>query len=157
MTDPARVPLDARSVPCRARASSYPPLLAARMAGRSKRPLGDAFGLSRFGVNLTTLAPGARSALLHRHTRQEEFVYILAGTPTLRTDAGAFLLGPGMCMGFAANGLAHHLVNETSEAVEYLEIGDRDPADEGEYPEDDLKARNSAAGWIFTRGDGTPW
>ena len=157
MTDPASTPLDARAVPPRARLSNYPPFLAARVAGRVKRPLGDAFGLSRFGVNLTTLAPGAQSALLHRHTRQEEFVYILSGTPTLRTDAGEFPLGPGMCMGFPANGLAHHLVNDTGAPVEYLEIGDRDPADAGEYPEDDLVARNSAAGWAFTHKDGTPW
>eukprot|EP01031_Cornospumella_fuschlensis_P008383 gene8383-10335_t len=71
-------------------------------AGRIKRQLGDAFGLSRFGVNLTVLPSGAQSALLHRHTEQEEFIYILSGHPTLRTDAGEVPLEPGMCVGFSA-------------------------------------------------------
>ncbi|WP_029554847.1 cupin domain-containing protein [Xanthobacter sp. 91] len=157
MTGPARTPLAAEDVPPRTKPSNYPAPFAARMAGREKRQLGDAFGLSRFGVNLTTLAPGAQSALLHRHTRQEEFVYILAGTPTLRTDEGEFPLGPGMCIGFPANGLAHHLVNRSAAEVRYLEIGDRDPQDAGTYPEDDLVAHFSATGWSFTRKDGTPW
>lgn len=157
MTTPARTPLVATDVPPRQKPSSYPVPFAARMAGRSKRPLGDAFGLSRFGVNLTTLAPGAQSALLHRHSRQEEFVYVLEGTPTLRTDEGEFLLGPGMCVGFPASGLAHHLVNRTAREVRYLEIGDRDPQDGAEYPEDDLVARFSRGGWSFAHKDGTPW
>lgn len=157
MTAPARTPLAAMDVPPRRKPSNYPAPFAARMSGREKRQLGDAFGLSRFGVNLTTLAPGAQSALLHRHTRQEEFVFILDGTPTLRTDEGEFLLQPGMCIGFPANGLAHHLVNRTAQDVRYLEIGDRDPQDAGEYPEDDLMAHFSAQGWSFTRTDGTPW
>ncbi|MCG5237889.1 cupin domain-containing protein [Xanthobacter oligotrophicus] len=157
MTPPVRTPLAAKDVPPRRKPSNYPAPFAARMSGREKRQLGDAFGLSRFGVNLTALAPGAQSALLHRHTRQEEFVYILAGTPTLRTDEGEFALGPGMCIGFPANGLAHHLINRTGEEVRYLEIGDRDPEDAGTYPEDDLVAQFSAQGWSFTRKDGTPW
>jgi uncharacterized cupin superfamily protein len=157
MTDPARTPLAAIDVPIRRKPSNYPAPFAARMVGREKRQLGDAFGLTRFGVNLTVLAPGAQSALLHRHTRQEDFVYIISGAPTLRTDEGEFHLAPGMCVGFPANRLAHHLVNRTDGEVLYLEIGDRDPEDQGEYPEDDLVARYSAQGWRFTRKDGTPW
>ena len=157
MTSPARTPLDALDVPPRSRPSNYPPIFAARMAGRQKRALGDAFGLSRFGVNLTILAPGGQSALLHRHTRQEEFVFILKGQPTLRTDAGEHDLRPGMCVGFPANGLAHHLVNQTEEDVHYLEVGDRDPQDAASYPEDDLQATYSPEGWTFTHKDGTPW
>ena len=83
--------------PLRARASGYPADLAARVAGREKRPLGDLFGLGVFGVNLTRLAPGAWSALHHRHSRQDEFVDVLEGTPMLVTDAGATLLSPAMC------------------------------------------------------------
>lgn len=157
MTIPARTPLDALDVPPRSRPSNYPPVFAARMNGRQKRALGDAFGLSRFGVNLTILAPGAQSALLHSHTRQEEFVFILKGTATLRTDEGEHVLRPGMCVGFPANGLAHHLVNRTEEEVHYLEVGDRDQQDCGAYPEDDLEAAYSKTGWIFTHKDGTPW
>src|SRR5258707_13826419 len=106
--------------------SNYPEKFAARVGGRVKRPLGDAFGLTIFGVNLTTLPPGAMSALRHAHTRQDEFVYILEGTPTLITDAGETMLKPGMCAGFkAASGDAHHLVNRSESDVVYLEIGDR--------------------------------
>jgi uncharacterized cupin superfamily protein len=72
----------------RGRASNYPEPFASRMAGRVKRPLGDLFGLGNFGVNLTTLAPGAVSSLRHAHSRQDEFVYILEGEPTLVTDGG---------------------------------------------------------------------
>ncbi|TPE46887.1 cupin domain-containing protein [Amaricoccus solimangrovi] len=157
MTAQPRTPLDALDAPPRMRPSNYPAPFAAKVAGRVKRPLGDAFGLTKFGVNLTTLPPGGQSALLHRHSRQEEFVYVLEGAPTLRTDAGEFPLGPGMCVGFPANGVAHHLINRTEAEVRYLEIGDRDPEDRGDYPEDDLVAVFSAEGWRFTRKDGTPW
>nr|WP_127089309.1 cupin domain-containing protein [Aquabacter cavernae] len=157
MTAPDHRPRVALDVPPRVTPSNYPAPFVARMAGRVKRQLGDAFGLTRFGVNLTILAPGAQSALLHRHSRQEEFVYILSGTPTLRTDAGEFPLCPGMCVGFPAQGCAHHLVNRSGEEVQYLEMGDRDAQDRADYPEDDLEAAFSAHGWSFTRKDGTPW
>src|SRR4051812_46453854 len=80
--------LDAASVAPRVKPSNYPEPFASRMAGREKRALGDCFGLTNFGVNLTRLAPGAVSALRHAHTRQDEFVYILEGRPTLHTDEG---------------------------------------------------------------------
>jgi uncharacterized cupin superfamily protein len=106
-------------------------------------------------VNLTRLAPGGESALLHRHSRQDEFVYVLEGEPTLVTDRGEVQLAPGMCAGFPAQGLAHQLVNRTDRDVVYLEIGDRTPGDEGTYPVDDLKASLTADGrWIYTRKDG---
>src|SRR6478672_10506332 len=96
----------------RIRPSNYPEPFASRMAGREKRVLGDLFGLSNFGVNLTRLQPGAVSALRHAHTKQDEFVYVLSGAPTLVTDAGETLLSPGMCAGFkAGNGDAHQLHN----------------------------------------------
>ena len=91
------VAIVADQAPARAKASSYPQPFAARMAGRHKRPLGEVFGLANFGVNLTRLAPGARSALRHAHTKQDEFVYILEGQPTLHTDEGRRTLVPGMC------------------------------------------------------------
>ena len=110
------------------------------MGKRQKHPLGDLFGLRNFGVNLTRLLPGGESALLHRHSRQDEFVYILEGRPTLVTDRGEVELEPGMCAGFAAAGVAHHLVNRTGADAVYLEIGDRTPGDAGSYPDDDLAA-----------------
>ena len=88
------------------------------MARREKRPLGDLFGLTNFGVNLTRLAPGGESALRHAHSRQDEFIYVLEGKPTLITDAGETPLEPGMCAGFKADtGDAHHLVNRTRSDV----------------------------------------
>lgn len=138
--------------------SNYPEPFASRMAGRTKRALGDAFGLCNFGVNLTTLVPGSRSALHHRHSRQDEFIYVLRGRPTLHTDEGGHQLEPGMCAGFPAGGTAHHLSNETNEEVVYLEIGDRSEGDEVTYPDDDLKAvRSPGGGWIFRRKDGSPF
>ena len=84
----------------RTKPTNYPEPFASRMAGREKRPLGDIFGLTNFGVNLTQLAPGAVSSLRHAHTTQDEFIYILEGHPTLHTDEGRTRLSPGMCAGF---------------------------------------------------------
>ena len=152
------VAIVADQAPARARASSYPQPFAARMAGRHKRPLGELFGLANFGVNLTRLAPGARSALRHAHTKQDEFVYILEGEPTLHTDEGRTTLVPGMCAGFkAGTGNGHCLINETDRDVTYLEIGDRTPGDEGTYPDDDLKAVMVDGGWKFVHKDGSPY
>jgi uncharacterized cupin superfamily protein len=153
------VSLKAADAPLRARASGYPEKFRARVAGREKRPLGDLFGLTNFGVNLTRLAPGAQSALRHAHAKQDEFVYILEGRPTLFTDAGATELEPGMCAGFkAGSGDAHHLVNRTKEDVLYLEIGDRTRGDSAIYPDDDLQVVQDAEGnWRYLRKDGTAY
>lgn len=149
----------AADAPPRARLSNYPEPFASRMNGRDKRPLGDVFGLQKFGVNLTKLAPGAMSSLRHAHSSQDEFVYVLSGYPTLVTDEGASLLEPGMCAGFAAgSGNAHHLVNRSDEDAVYLEIGDRSPNDEVRYPDDDIQAARDAAGALsFTRKTGEPY
>ena len=152
------IAITAEEAPPKARQTNYPEPFASRMAGRVKRPLGDLFGLSNFGVNLTRLAPGSVSSLRHAHTRQDEFVYILEGTPTLHTDDGRTLLEPGMCAGFkAGTGNGHRLINETAEDVVYLEIGDRTPGDEGAYPDDDIKARLVDGKWKFVHRDGTPY
>src|SRR5262245_9176529 len=153
------IALLAADVAQRRKATNYPEPFASRVAGRTKRALGDAFGLTNFGVNLTRLAPGAVSALRHAHTKQDELVYILEGRPTLITDAGETELTPGMCAGFkAGTGDAHHLVNRSDVDVVYLEIGDRTAGDAATYPDDDLMAALIAAGqWRFTRRDGTPY
>lgn len=128
------------------------------MAGRQKHPLGDLFGLTNFGVNLTRLEPGAGSALRHAHTKQDEFIYVLQGYPTLHTDEGLTHLSPGMCAGFkAGTGNGHRLMNETSEEVVYLEVGDRTPGDEGSYPDDDLKALLADGTWQFVHKNGVPY
>lgn len=152
------VALAAAQAPLRTKPSNYPEPFASRMAGRQKRPLGELFGLTNFGVNLTHLAPGAVSALRHAHSRQDEFVYILQGHPTLHTDEGRTPLAPGDCAGFAAgSGNAHCLVNETAQEVVYLEVGDRTAGDAASYPDDDLQAVQIDGQWRFTRKDGTPY
>lgn len=157
-TPPSPVAVVATDVPPRTKPSNYPEPFASRMAGRLKKPLGDLFGLTNFGVNLTRLAPGAPSALRHAHTRQDEFVYILQGHPTLHTDEGLTQLSPGMCAGFkSGTGNGHRLINETAADVVYLEIGDRTPGDEGSYPDDDLVAVLVEGAWRFTHKDGTPY
>ena len=83
---------------------------------------------------------------------------MLAGCPTLVTDAGETLLAPGMCAGFAAGrGDAHHLINRSAADVLYLEVGDRTPGDRVSYPDDDLAAELTATGWHFTHKDGTAY
>lgn len=149
------VALVALDTPPRTKPSNYPEPFSSRMGGREKRALGDHFGLRNFGVNLTRLKPGAMSALRHAHTRQDEFVYVLQGCPTLVTDAGRTPLAPGMCAGFpAGTGDGHHLVNETGEDVLYLEVGDRTPGDAASYPDDDLQAVQIDGRWSFLHKDG---
>lgn len=145
----------AEEAPLRARPSLYPEPFASRMAGRDKRPLGDFFGLANFGVNLSRLAPGAISALRHAHTKQDEFIYVLEGAPTLVTEEGKMQLAPGMCAGFkAGTGNGHQLINETDVDVFYLEVGDRTPGDAANYPDDDLQAALVDGRWQFMHKDG---
>jgi uncharacterized cupin superfamily protein len=152
------VALAAAQAPLRTKPSNYPEPFASRMAGRQKRPLGDLFGLTNFGVNLTHLAPGAVSALRHAHSRQDEFIYILQGHPTLHTDEGRTPLAPGDCAGFAAgSGNGHRLVNDTAQEVVYLEVGDRTAGDEAVYPDDDLQAVQLNGQWRFAHKDGSPY
>jgi uncharacterized cupin superfamily protein len=152
------IAINASDAAARVRPSSYPDPFASRMSGRAKHPLGDVFGLTNFGVNLTRLAPNAISALRHAHTKQDEFIYVLQGYPTLRTDEARTPLAPGMCAGFrAGTGNGHHLINETAEEVVYLEVGDRTAGDEGSYPDDDLKAVLIDGKWTFAHKDGAPY
>lgn len=152
------IAVTAAQTPARAKPSVYPAPFAAMMAGREKHPLGDLFGLKNFGVNWTRLPPHAVSALRHAHTRQDEFIYILQGHPTLYTDQGSTVLAPGMCAGFpAGTGNAHRLVNESAEEVVYLEVGDRTPGDAATYPDDDLQAELVDGTWKFSHKNGQPY
>jgi uncharacterized cupin superfamily protein len=136
--------------------SNYPEPFRARVAARRKRKLGDALGLRNFGVNLTTLAPGAQSALRHWHATQDEFVYVVSGELVLVTDAGEQVLGAGMTAGFPAGKAdAHHLLNRSQREATYLEVGDRTAGDAVTYPDDDIEARMIDGRWTFTRKDRT--
>lgn len=155
----AKEPTAGDAVPFATSKSLYPEQFHALVAGRRRRRLGEHFGLANFGVNLTALAPGAISALLHHHTKQDEFIYVVAGMPTLVLGNEEFLLQPGDCCGFkAGDPVGHQLINRTSEPVLYLEVGDRTAGDVPEYPNDDLKFTPTAAGsWNVTRKDGSSY
>ena len=137
---------------------TFPEPLASLMQGRIRRPLGNPFGLTNFGVNLTSLPPGSISAPRHSHSHQDEFLYILEGTPVLVTNAGETPLRPGMCAGFkAGSGNAHHLRNSSDTTVVYLEIGDRTAGDVVTYPDDDVKIVQAPGGGMqIVRKDGSP-
>lgn len=151
-------PILALDVPFRTKPSLYPEPFASRMLGREKRQLGNFFGLTNFGINLTRLKPNAISALRHAHSKQDEFMYILQGRPILQTNEGRTQLSPGMCIGFpAGKDDANNLVNETSEEVLYLEVGDRTPGDEAVYPDDDIQAELIDGEWNFTHKNGNPY
>jgi uncharacterized cupin superfamily protein len=146
--------LDPMTVPS-SESTNYPGAFKGAVEGRAKRRLGDALGLRHFGVNVTTIKPGARSALRHWHSREDEFIYLLSGELVLVTDAAEQTLTVGMCAGFPAGRAdGHHLVNRGSQDAVYLEVGDRDPADAVTYPDDDLVAVTTPQGRRFTRKDG---
>ena len=120
--------------------SLYPEPFRSRVLPREKRALGAALGLTKLGINLTTLSPGKESSMRHYHTLEDEFVYVLEGEVVLRTDAGEQTLTAGMCAGFPAGTRdGHQLVNRSAMPARYLEIRNRDLADLAEYPDDDLR------------------
>ena len=140
--------------------SGYPEPYRARVLPREKRPLGDSLGLTRIGINQTTLPPGKESAMRHWHTREDEFVYVLEGEVVLRTQAGEQRLSAGMCAGFPAGTEdGHQLINCGDRPAVYLEISNRDPQDTAHYsdPDVDLVWSPPHAPKRFTRRDGTPY
>jgi uncharacterized cupin superfamily protein len=137
---------------------NYPAPFRAVCAGRHKTALGNAVGLTQFGVNLTRLEPGAASALRHWHENEDEFVYVLEGEITLIEDDGETLLKPGDCAGFkasVANG--HCLVNRSGRDVLYLEIGTRAPRENAHYPDHDLKFERDETSLRILHKSGEPY
>jgi uncharacterized cupin superfamily protein len=136
----------------------YPEPFASMVRGRTKRRLGDHFGLETFGVNLVRMAPGCVSSVRHHHSTEDEFVYILSGTATLVTDNEELQVGPGMCAGFkAGSGQAHQLANRSKSEVVFIEIGSRLDSDAVVYPYDDLAIKVVEANLMFTHKDGRPY
>ena len=136
--------------------TNYPEPFKHLVAGRIRKRLGNAAGLTNFGVNLVTLQPGAWSSIRHWHSKQDEFIYIIEGEVTLVTDAGQEVLESGDMAGFpAGEAEGHHLVNDSNSIVRYLEIGARTTNDRVIYPDTDLVAKSSPDGWAFTRKDGS--
>ena len=155
----ARKPIPSGSVQAARGKTIYPPAFAHIVEGRTKRKLGDHFELQNFGVNLTTLAPGAASALMHHHSKQDEFIYVIAGELTARLGDDEYPLKQGDCVGFkAGDGIGHQIVNRSTEPASYLEIGDRSIGDAAVFPEDDLQAKQGEGGkWLLTHKSGEPY
>jgi len=136
--------------------SGYPAPFDAICAGRSRQALGDAGGLTQFGVNLLQLAPGTASSQRHWHTQEDEFVFVVAGTVVLVTDEGEQVLHAGDCAAFPAGVPdGHQIINRGSEPAVCLEVGSRIPSDGARYPDIDLIYDGSTES--YTHRDGTPY
>ncbi|MBI2736553.1 MAG: cupin domain-containing protein [Rhodospirillales bacterium] len=137
--------------------SDYPAPHSAPCLARIRRALGDAFGLSQFGVNLLDLPPGTWSSQRHWHEQQDEFVYVLEGEVVLVTDEGESVLTPGMTAGFrAGSGNGHHLVNRSNRIARVLEVGTRTVEEVAHYSDIDMMVREDASGWGYFTKDGRP-
>jgi len=116
--------------------------------------------LTKIGINHTTLPPGKESSMRHWHTHEDEFIFVLSGEVVVKTDSGEQVLRPGMCAGFPASvdgktGDGHQLINRGNEPAVYLEISNRDKADQAFYPDVDLQFHGTSAAVMFTRKDGS--
>lgn len=138
------------------RGTGYPPPYDGPCLARERLPLGDAGGLTQFGVNLLTLAPGVWSSQRHWHSHEDEFVFVLEGEATLITDQGEEVLRAGDCAAFkAGEANGHHLVNRSDRPLRVLEIGTRDAGDGCDYPDIDMVSRPEDD--FYRRRDGTPY
>ena len=138
--------------------TDYPPPFDAIVGERVKRALGNAFGLTQFGVNLVHLPAGAASSQRHWHRYEDELVYVLDGEVTLITDAGETVLGAGLVAGFPAGRPdGHHVVNRSDSGAVYLEVGTRAAMDETTYPEIDLHYNHHGGRGVFSHKDGSPY
>ena len=155
MSQPKSPALDPAEVP-EVTTSNYPEPFRNLVMGRHRRRLGDAGGLTHFGVNLTRLDPGCVSSMRHWHSEQDELIYVLEGEVTLVTDAGPRNMRPGMFACFPAGRAdGHHLKNETDRPVVFLEVGDRTKNEHAHYSDVDLEGKMIDSRWTWTRKDGT--
>jgi uncharacterized cupin superfamily protein len=139
--------------------TGYPEPYRSQVLPRAKRGLGDLFGLTKIGINHTTLAPGKVSSMCHWHTAEDEFIYLLEGEVVLRTSAGEQVISAGMCVGFPAGvEEGHQLINRSAHPAVYLEISNRDGEDTAYYTdaEVDMLWSPPHARGRMTRKDGTP-
>ena len=137
--------------------TGYPPPHDAPCRDRQRWMLGDAAGLTQFGVNLLRLPPGTWSAQRHWHSAEDEFVYVLQGSVVLVTEEGEECFGPGDCVGFRAGTAdGHHFMNRSPRDAVLLEVGTRArAADAVTYPDIDLALAPGAEG--YTHRDGMPY
>src|SRR5271167_2472422 len=136
----------------------YPSPFDVPCRARQRRKLGDAAGLTQFGINLLTLPPGAWSSQRHWHTGSDEFVYVISGEVVLVSDDGEEVLRAGDAAGFKAGDTnGHCLQNSSDKDACILEIGTRSPTDIGYYSDIDMVAPAEGRPAIYTRRDGTPY
>ena len=146
--DIAKIPIDTRT--------GYPPPLDRVVVGRERKRLGNAVGLDQFGVNLTTLKPGAASALRHWHEKEDELVYVLEGEVVLIEDDAETVLRAGDCAAFPkGSGNGHHMINRSGATAVYLEVGSRSRADLTTCS--DIDMMSAAADGRFVHKDGAPY
>jgi uncharacterized cupin superfamily protein len=149
--------LDLATVPLKT-GSIYPEPYASMMAGRTSLRLGQAGGLTQFGVNIVILQPGATSSLRHWHRNEDEFVMILEGECVMHQDAGETLMRPGDCAAFAAGDTdGHCFENRTDREARFLVVGTKAPAEVATYSDVDMVVHVEGAAARFTYKDGTPW
>jgi uncharacterized cupin superfamily protein len=138
--------------------SDYPEPFGSQVAGRERRKIGDALGLTNFGVNLMRLPPGVPSSMRHWHAEQDEFVFVVSGEVVLVTDAGEQVLRAGMAAGFPAGKRdGHHLVNRSKQDAILLEVGDRTAGDTVDYSDIDMMVRWVDGEEKYLHKDGTPY
>jgi uncharacterized cupin superfamily protein len=148
--DIAALPIDSNT--------GYPDPFARQVVGRSRKRLGNAVGLSQFGVNLTTLKPGTWSAQRHWHRNEDEFVYVLQGELVLCEDEGEAVLRPGDAAGWKAGAsVGHCLVNRSQEDAVYIEIGTRSTTEAVTYPDIDMRMDRDKAGSRYLHKNGEPY
>lgn len=146
--------LDLTKVPVKT-GSIYPAPYAEMMAGRSSLRLGDAGGLTQFGVNLVTLEPGALSSLRHWHLAEDEFVMMTQGECLLVQDAGETLMRTGDCAAFPANTPdGHHFINRSDTPASFLVIGSKAKREVATYSDVDMVVTMEAGRAHFTHKDG---
>ena len=147
--------IDVAAVPVR-KGSGYPQPFRGPCAERMRQRLGDAGGLTDFGVNLMRLPPGNWSSQRHWHSHEDEFVFLLEGELTLIEDDVETVLRAGGCAAFAkGTGNGHHLINKSAATAVYLEVGSRQPDDVTTCSDIDMMSTN--ANGRFVRKDGTPY
>jgi uncharacterized cupin superfamily protein len=136
---------------------SYPKEFAPAIAGREKQRVGDAVGLTQFGVNIARIKPHSKSALRHWHESEDEFIYVLQGELMLQENDDEIVLKPGDAAGWRANGgIGHCLINRTDQDALYLEVGTRSKAERVYYPDVDFFMERDDAGRRWMRKNGEP-
>ena len=137
--------------------ASYPKEFAYAISGREKRKLGDAVGLTQFGVNISRIKAGGASALRHWHETEDEFIYVLKGELVLKENDGEIVLKPGDAAGWRANGgIGHCLINRSTQDAVYLEVGTRSKSERVHYPDVDFFMERDDKARHWKRKNGEP-